>query len=131
MLDHGGRRRFLYNAVTLLEPYASAALIQHYVGRWHGLTLPLLRIYVDLEQLTLAGHLVRHVRPRLGGHGTAFFWETPGLVLVEPDRVPPKMLAAEVPLPVTVPQSPDAQRLELTGALTTRPSSGASYAPPR
>jgi hypothetical protein len=50
MLDHDGRRRLLYNVVTLLEPHASAALIQDYVARRHDLTLPLLRIYVDLER---------------------------------------------------------------------------------
>jgi hypothetical protein len=82
MLDHSERRRLLYNAVTLLEPLASGVLIQHYVALRHHLILPLLRIYVDLERLTLAGHLVRFIRPRLGGVGTTFFWETPGLVLV-------------------------------------------------
>ena len=72
MLDHDGRRRLLYNAVTLLEPYANAALIQHYVALRHDLTLPLLRIYVDLERLVGAGRLIRHVKPRLGGEGTTF-----------------------------------------------------------
>jgi hypothetical protein len=99
MLDHIERRRLLYNAVTLLEPYSSGALIQHYVALRHHLILPLLRIYVDLERLTRAGQLVRFIRPRLGGVGTTFFWETPGLVLVEPDRPSPKLLAAEAPLP--------------------------------
>jgi hypothetical protein len=48
--------------------------------------LPLPRIYVDLERFSRAGQLVRFVRPRLSGDGTTFFWETLGLVLVEPDR---------------------------------------------
>ena len=66
MLDHDGRRRLLYNAVTLLEPYASAALIQHYVARRHDLTLPLLRIYVDLERLVRTGQLA-HLIQRMAG----------------------------------------------------------------
>jgi hypothetical protein len=98
MNDHGGRRRLLYAAVTMLEPYASAGIIQHYVALKNDLTLPLLRIYVDLERLTKEGQLVRHVKPRLGGTGTTWFWETPGLVLVEPDRTPPRLLTAEAPM---------------------------------
>ena len=98
MLDHSGRRRLLYAAVSLLEPYACVALIQHYVARRHDLILPILRIYVDLERMTRVGHLVRHIRPRLGGTGTTFFWETPGLALVEPERPSPRQLAAEAPL---------------------------------
>jgi hypothetical protein len=111
MLDHDGRRRLLYNAVTLLEPYASAALIQHYVARRHDLTLPLLRIYVDLERLVGAGHLIRHIKPRIGGEGTTFFWETPGLVLVEPDRPPLNKLAAGAPLSYPAPVNPGARGL--------------------
>jgi hypothetical protein len=52
--------------ISKTRSYASAALIQHYVARRHGLTLPLLRIYVDLERLVGAGHLIRHTKPRLG-----------------------------------------------------------------
>ena len=79
MLDHGGRRQLLYNAVTLLEPYASAALIQHYVSRRHGLILPMLRIYVDLERLTRAGHLARaltDVGLRFSGRRPASSWSS-------------------------------------------------------
>ncbi len=85
----------LYAAVTILEPYACAGIIQHYVALCNGLALPLLRIYVDLERLTKEGQLVRHIKPHLGGTGTTWFWEPPGLVLAEPDRMPPKFLAAE------------------------------------
>jgi hypothetical protein len=113
MLDHDGRRRLLYNAVTLLEPYASAALIQHYVARRYDLTLPLLRIYVDLERLVRTGQLVRHIKLRLGGEGTAFFWETPGLVLVEPDRYPINTLAAGAPLDFAAPRNWYARDFEL------------------
>lgn len=112
MLDHDGRRRLLYNTVTLLEPYASAALLQHYVARRHDLTLPLLRIYIDLERLVGAGHLIRHIKPRLGGDGTTFFWETPGLVLVEPDRQPLNILAAGAPLSYAVPGNLDERGFE-------------------
>jgi hypothetical protein len=98
MLDHSGRRRVLYSAVTVLEPYASAALLQHYVARRHDLILPLLRIYVDLERLTRVGHLVRHIKPRIGGSRTTFFWETLGLTLVEPDWPSPNALTAAAPL---------------------------------
>ncbi len=52
MLSHDGRRRLLYNAVTLLEPDASAALIQHYVVRRYDLTLPLLRTTSILNALS-------------------------------------------------------------------------------
>jgi hypothetical protein len=103
MLDHDGRRRMLYNAVTLPEPYACSSVIQHYIDFRHNLMLPLLRIYVDLERLVFAGRLTRSIKPRLVGDGTTFFWETPGLVLVEPDRRPRRTLAAEAPLPVFVP----------------------------
>ena len=112
MLDHDGRRRLLYNAVTLLEPYASAPLIQHYVVRRHDLTLPLLRIYVDLERLVAAGQPIRHMKPRLGGEGTTFFWETPGLVLVEPDWHPLDILAAGAPLSYSARGNLDARGLE-------------------
>jgi len=108
MLDHDGRRRLLYNAVTLLEPYASAPLVQHYVARRHDLTLPLLRIYVDLERLVGTGHLIRYIKPRLGGEGTTFFWETPGLVVVEPDWHPLNVLAAGAPLSYSASENPDA-----------------------
>jgi hypothetical protein len=84
MLDHDGRRRLLYNAVTLLEPYASAALIQHYVVRRHDVTLPLLRIYVDLERLVGAGRLIRHIKPRLGKarpfSGKRLAWSSSSLI---------------------------------------------------
>lgn len=112
MLDHDGRRRLLYNTVTLLEPYASAALLQHYVARRHDLTLPLLRIYVDLERLVGAGPLIRHIKPRLDGEGTTFFWETPGLVLVEPDRHPLNILAAGAPLFYSEPGNLDTRKFE-------------------
>jgi hypothetical protein len=98
MNDYGGRRRLLYAAVTMLEPFACAGIIQHYVALKNDLALPLLRIYVDLERLTKDGQLVRYIKPRLGGSGTTWFWETPGLVLVEPDRTPPKLLTAEAPM---------------------------------
>ncbi len=94
MLDAGGRRRLLYAAVTVLEPYACGRLVQHYVVRRHRLIIPLLRIYVDLEQMVRAGHLTRRIKPRLGGDGAIFFWETLGLTLVEPERPTPGRLAA-------------------------------------
>lgn len=100
MLDHNGRCRLLYAAVTVLEPFACAPLIQHYVAYRNNLILPLLRIYVDLERLTRTGHLVRHIKPRLGGKETTFFWETPGLVLVEVEPFAPRTLGAMAPLTV-------------------------------
>jgi hypothetical protein len=103
MLDHKARRRLLYSAVTVLEPFACAPLVQHYVAWRHDLTLPLLRIYVDLERATRGGHLVRHIRPRLGGEGMMFFWETPGLALVEAEQPPQGRLTAAAPLANSIP----------------------------
>jgi hypothetical protein len=123
MLGHDGRRRLLYNSVTLLEPYASAALIQHYVARRHDLTLPLLRIYVDLERLVRAGHLIRHIKPRLGGEGTVFFWETPGLVLVEPDRRPPGILVATASLSFSAREHIEARGFEFPSVVSERSQS--------
>ena len=104
MPDHNGRRRLLYSAVTVLEPYACSGLVQHYVARRYKLILPLLRIYVDLERLTRAGHLVRYIRPRLEGDGTTFFWETLGLTLVEPERPSPRNFAAAARMTTSVPK---------------------------
>ena len=47
--------------MTLLEPFASGALIQHYVALRHHQILPLLRIYVD-SHLPRVGRLVRFIR---------------------------------------------------------------------
>ena len=108
MPDHNGRRRLLYSAVAMLEPYACSGLVQHYVARRQKLILPLLRIYVDLEWLTRAGYLVRYIRPRLEGDGTTFFWETLGLVLVEPERPSPRSLTAAVQMTRSEPEPPEA-----------------------
>jgi hypothetical protein len=82
----------------VLEPAACATLVQHYVVWRYELTLPLLRIYVDLERIARGGQLVRYNRPRLGGEGTTFSWETSGLVLVELEPPPLEMLTAAAPV---------------------------------
>jgi hypothetical protein len=57
--------------------------------------LPLLRIYVDLERLVGVGHLIRHIKPRLGGDGTTFFgkrlaWSSSSLIGILSIYSPPE-----------------------------------------
>ncbi len=125
MLDHDDRCQLLYNAVRQLEPYASSKPIQEYVARRHELTLPLLRIYVDLERLVGAGHLMRRINPSPLGEGTIFFWETFGFVLVEPFRHPLRELAAESPLVYSGSHFLDAEKFERPPVASKAPGSHA------
>lgn len=110
-MDHAQRRRLLYQAVERLEPDACLTAIRDHVARRHGLELPLLRLSVDLERMVAEGRLTRHHGPHPSGTGTAFFYETPGAVLVEPPRPRAKAGTAGAPLvhiPIESPSPPRA-----------------------